>query len=820
MNRAGAAILDIGSHLHRPRIFRALGGTLFVLTCAVFAWGLLASSPALSQSVLPFPDPPSDSVAKRTLQESEYRPNPPVSRLPENAPNILIVLMDDVGPAQSRTFGGDIATPTMDQIVAQGIAYNRFHTTAMCSPTRASLLTGRNHHWVGNGQIAELANDWDGYSGVIPKTSATLAEVLKNYGYSTGAWGKWHNTSAIETTTSGPFDNWPTGYGFEYFYGFLAGEASQWEPNLVRNTTYVDRPETSGGNAHYHLSEDLADDAITWLREHKAFAPDKPFFMYWAPGASHGPHHVPREWADKYSGVFDDGWDAARERYIAAAKAKGWIPPEAQLTARAPTMAGWQDIPEHQRDFQRRLMEVYAGFTEHADVQAGRVIAELDRLGYRDNTIVIYIWGDNGASAEGQSGTISELLAQNSIPTTTDQHIAAVEALGGLGVLGSDKTDNMYHAGWAWAGATPYRSTKLVAAHFGGTRNPMAIRWPERIAPDATPRSQFHHVNDIVPTIYELLAITPPDEVNGYAQDPIHGVSMAYTFDAPEAPGQLKTQYFEILGSRGIYHDGWFASAFGPRAPWMPGVPPGFFDANGQLAWTPDDDVWELYNLEEDWSQANDLSAQMPGKLAEMQALFEQELVRNKGYPIGGGLFVPIMRPDLKPSTPYSEWHFSGDMRRMPTFVSPRIQAQANTVAIDLTVPDNPEGVLYAKGGFAGGVALYIHDGRLSYEYNLFEIQRTQIKAQTPLAPGPRRIEVITEMAEAARSMPIKVTLLVDGEEVASGVVPVTAQLGFAPNETFDVGIDLQSPVSPDYHEAAPFEFNGEIDRLEVKYTP
>ena len=790
-------------------------GLLGLTLCAAF----VSSSPAVSQSTLPFQSEPSDSVAKRTIQESLYKPKQADSALPEDAPNILIVLMDDAGPAQSSTFGGDIATPTMDRIASQGITFNRFHTTAMCSPTRASLLTGRNHHAIGNGQIAELANDWDGYSGVIPKSSATVAEVLKNYGYSTAAWGKWHNTPATEITTAGPYQNWPTGYGFEYFYGFLAGEASQWEPNLVRNTTYVDRPKTSGGNDHYHLTEDIADDAIGWLRDHKAFAPDKPFFMYWAPGAVHGPHHVPKEWADKYRGVYDDGWDVARERYFANAKAKGWIPEDAELTPRAENMAGWDEIPESQRAFQRRLMEVFAGFAEHTDAQAGRLIDEIERLGYGENTIILYIWGDNGASAEGQAGTISELLAQNLIPTTTDQQIAALEKIGGLEILGSEKTDNMYHAGWAWAGATPYRSTKLVAAHFGGTRNPMAIRWPSKIKPDSKPRAQFHHVNDIVPTIYELLDITPPTVVNGYAQDPIHGTSMVYTFDDREAEGRLKTQYFEIMASRGIYHNGWFASAFGPRSPWQPGLPQGFFDEKGQLAWTPDDDTWELYNLDEDWSQANDLSAQMPEKLAEMQALFEVELQKNKGYPIGGGLFIPLMRPDLKPSSPYRSWEFSGKMNRMPTFVAPRIQGQANRISIDVDVPQDPEGVLFALGGFAGGVSLYVHEGRLSYEYNLFEIQRTQIKAATPLAAGQRTIEVVTEMAKATRSMPINVTLFVDGVEVASGMVPVTAQLGFAPNETFDIGIDQQSPVSVDYIEEGSYPFNGTISEVKVDYT-
>ena len=425
-------------------------------------------------------------------------------RLKEGAPNILIILMDDVGPGTPSTYGGEINTPTLDRVAKMGISFNRFHSTAMCSPTRASLLTGRNHTFVGNGQISAIANDFDGFSGTIPKSSATVAEVLKDYGYNTGAWGKWHNTPEEQITSKGPFDYWPTGYGFEYFYGFLAGEASQYEPTLTRNTTQVTEEKSKG----YHLTDDIATDAIHWLREQKAYAPDKPFFMYWAPGASHGPHQVMKEWADKYKGKFDDGWDKYRERTFARAKAKGWIPQDAQLTPRPASMASWDSIPEAEKPFQRRLMEVFAGFTEHADYNAGRVIDEIEREGRLDNTLIFYIWGDNGSSSEGLNGTISEQLAQNGIPTEISQHIEALKELGGLDALGGPKTDNMFHAGWAWAGSTPYQGTKLMGAYFGGTRQPMAVAWPKRIKADPTARPQFHHVIDIVPTIYELTQIT------------------------------------------------------------------------------------------------------------------------------------------------------------------------------------------------------------------------------------------------------------------------------------------------------------------------
>ncbi|MGN6694981.1 MAG: arylsulfatase, partial [Aquihabitans sp.] len=467
------------------------------------------------QDALPFPATPSASVAGRTMQESTYQPRVEPKRLADDAPNIVVILIDDAGPGLPTTFGGEVRTDTLSRVLEQGIGYNRFHTTSMCSPTRASLLTGRNHHRIGNGQIAELANDWDGYSGHIPTSTALGAEVLTEYGYATAAFGKWHNTPAEETTPSGPFHNGPTGKGFEYFYGFLAGEASQYEPNLVRNTTSVLPPKSA--EEGYHLSEDLADDAIAWLRRHKAFEADKPFFVYWASGCLHGPHHIMKEWADKYAGRFDDGWDAYRERVHARAKEIGWIPEGAELTERDPRLAAWDDIPEDERPFQRRLMEVAAGFAEHVDVQVGRLLDEVDSL-FGDNTIVFYIWGDNGSSGEGQNGTISELLAQNGIPSTVGQHIAALEDIGGLDALGSPKTDNQYHAGWAWAGSTPYKGMKLLASHFGGTRNPMVVRWPGKIEPTSEPRTQFHHCNDLVPTIYEVIGITPPRVVRGVEQ--------------------------------------------------------------------------------------------------------------------------------------------------------------------------------------------------------------------------------------------------------------------------------------------------------------
>ena len=782
----------------------------FILTCIfILSLGLVAGPADASQasdgSILPFPPVPSASVAGQTLQESKMQRRVEPSRLPKDAPNILIILLDDVGFGLPDTYGGPIHTPTLSKLADEGISYNAFHTTAICSPTRAALLTGRNHQRVGSGTIAERAVDWDGYTGVIPRTSATLAKVLGYYGYKTAAFGKWHNTPATETTAMGPFTLWPTGegIGFDYFYGFLAGETSQWEPRLVENLNYVEPPH----DPKYHLSEDLADRAIAWMRKHRAYAPDKPFLLYWAPGAAHGPHHIFKEWADKYKSQFDGGWDALRERTFIRQKELGWIPADTKLTPRADSMAAWASIPESERPFQRRLMEVFAGFVEHVDVQAGKVIDELDRLGIRDNTILIYIFGDNGSSAEGQNGSISELLAQNQIPNTVQQQIEALNQLGGLDALGGPKVDNMYHAGWAWAGDTPFHHTKLIASHFGGTRNPMAISWPKRIKPDKTPRSQFHHVNDVVPTIYEILGIKPPTLVDGFKQDPIDGVSMVYTFADARTPTRKRTQYFDNNGSRGIYHDGWFACTFGPLTPWLTVSP-------GLATWDSDKDVWELYKLGTDFSQAENLGAKEPKRLAQMKSLFLKEAKANKVFPIGAGIWLRI-HPEDRVKTPYTSWQFDAASTRMPEFAAPGLGRESNRVTVEAELGENATGVLYALGGASGGLTLYMNQGDLVYEYNMMIIERYTARSSDKIAPGKRRIEVDTTIAKPGA--PADVVISVDGKEVARTTVKRTIPAAFTASETFDVGVDLGSPVSLDYFDRRPFAFNGTIKEVKVE---
>jgi len=780
----------------------------------IYIWliflGLL--TPSISQEVLPFPKTPSASKAGVTMQESQYAVTMQEKHLPANAPNILIVLIDDVGYGLPDTYGGEVHTPNLSRVANRGVSYNRFHSTAMCSPTRASLLTGRNHTRVGNGQIAELANDWDGFSGEIPKSSATVAEVLKHYGYNTGAWGKWHNTPSTETTRMGPFDAWPTGYGFEYFYGFLAGEASQYEPTLVRNTTFVETPSKLKNGDPYHLTDDLAEDAIAWLRDQNAMAPDKPFLMYWASGACHGPHQVGKEWSDKYKGKFDDGWDNYRERVYDRQKAMGWIPESTELTARPETLASWESIPEDQKPFQRRLMEVFAGFAEHTDYNVGRILDELENQGKFDNTIVIYVWGDNGSSAEGQNGSISELLAQNGIATKIDDHIRALNELGGLDVLGTDKTDNMYHAGWSWAGSTPYKSMKLVGAHFGGTRQPLAVSWPDGLKNDNIYRDQFHHVNDIVPTIYDILDITPPRVVNGITQDPIDGISMYYTFDNPKAPTTKTTQFFDIMGSRGIYHEGFFASTFGPREPWTPGAP-------NLKDWNPQEDEWQLYNVDADWSQQNDLSAQQPDKLDYLKDLFLLESTQNKNLPIGGGLWVPVLHPEYKPRPELTEWEFIGEINRIPEFNAPSLGNTNNELRMEIEIGKKANGVLYALGGFSGGLTCYMKNGYLHYEYNLFEVERTKKVSSQPLKKGKHTIVVKSNFEWTAKGLLGKISILDNGEEILNFEVPRSAPLTFTANECLDIGSDLGSPVSLAYFDNKPFKFNGEIINTTISYV-
>lgn len=778
---------------------------LILLASAVAVATPAPAQDALSDgTVLPFPPAPMAGVAAPRLQDSTMIWPPAQSRLPADAPNVLIVLLDDVGFGVSEAFGGEVHTPTLDRLMREGIAYTQFHTTSICSPTRASLLTGRNHTRVGSGTIAERAVAFDGYTGVIPKTAATVAEVLKNYGYHTAAFGKWHNTPAIETTAIGPKDRWPNAYGFEYFYGFLGGETSQWEPRLTENFDAVEPPHD---DPSYHLTNDLVDKALDWLDDYRAFDPAKPFLMYWAPGGAHGPHHIFPEWADKYEGRFDTGWDAYRERVYQRQLDLGVIPPDTELTPRDETLAAWDEIPEDQRAFQQRLMEVFAGFVERTDTEVGRLIDGIEARGLGDNTLIFYIFGDNGSSAEGQQGSISELLAQNNIANTVDQQMAALDRLGGLPVLGGPETDNMYHAGWAWAGGTPFKGVKLLGAYFGGTRNPMVVAWPGHIAPDGAMRSQFAHVVDIAPTIYDVLDITPPQVVNGFAQMSIDGASLVSTFTDAAAPEIRHEQFFDNNGSRGIWQDGWFAGAFGPFIPWdTPG------SAKRLATWDSAEDEWELYDLRSDFSQARDLAAEQPEKLAAMQARFLELAKENEDFPIGAGNWLRL-HPEDRVKSEYDAWTFGPNIRRMPEFAAPGVGRQSTTVTIDATFDERANGVLYAVGGAGGGLTVYVKDGRLVYEYNMMIIE-TYAAETDPIPAGQHRIVIDTKIGDPGG--PAEVAIALDGREAATITVSRTVPAAFTATESFDIGVDLGSPVSQAYAARRPFPFTGKIAEVHV----
>lgn len=759
-----------------------------------------------------------------TQAQAAPKPAPPA----ESAPNIVIIMLDDAGFAHADTVGGEIHTPTLSRIMQTGIAYNAFHTTAISSATRAALLTGRNHHRVGNGTITEFATDAEGYTGVIPPGAATIPQILQSHGYSTAAFGKWHNTPAHESGANGPFNHWPTAYGFQHFYGFLGGESDQYHPNLYRDTTMIEAPH----DPKYHFTEDITRQAIKWIDAQHAGDPAKPFFLYWAPGAVHAPHQVFQEWTDKYKGKFDSGWDAYRARAFARQKAMGWIPADTRTTPRPAEMPAWDSLPADEKRFQARLMEVYAGFLEHTDTQAGKIVDELERLGIRDNTLIFYLFSDNGASAEGMQGALNSLTGPNGIVSTPRQQMAALSALGGLDALGGPKVEEHYHAAWAWAGESPFPGTKLLAGLLGGTRTPLAVSWPARIKPDGKVRHQFLHVNDIAPTIYDILHLKPPAIFNGQRQLPYDGVSMAATFTDPNARHEKKQQYFEMMGSRAEYADGWMASAFGPRKPWVAdqsqlvslaaklSIVTGtawFGDTFGWLNWKPEDDQWALYHLDTDYGQAIDLAAAHPARLAELKRRFEQDAIANHVNPIGAS-FNAILRPQKY--DPGKDWHLNASSPRIPEFGAPNIKSHNNRVSVDADLPARANGVLFALGGSGGGLTLYMMDGVLTYEYNSFLLARTRLRTPARLAAGPVHIEVEMKMQSWKRGGPADIALSVNGANMGHAVVPYTAALGFSATETLDVGQDRGSPVSLDYFERAPFAFSGRIRDVHIQYLP
>lgn len=731
-------------------------------------------------------------------------PVPPLQvRAPQGAPNVVVVLLDDVGFGAASTFGGPVATPVLDALAKQGLRFNRFHTTAICSPTRAALLSGRNAHAVGIGAVMNSADARPGYNGVHARDAATVARILLDNGYNTAAFGKWHQTPDWEITQSGPFDRWPTRMGFEKFYGFFGGETDQFEPTLVDGTTPVQRP----AGKRYHLSEDLADKAVNWVRAQQAVTPDKPFFIYFAPGAAHAPLQAPPEWIARYRGRFDQGWDAIRFEILARQKKLGVVPRNTELTPRPAGLPAWDSLTPDQKRIASRLMEVYAGFLEHTDVQVGRLMQALKDGGEFDNTLFIYIVGDNGGSAEGGlRGSRNYMGAIQGMPEDEARTLARLDSLGG------PDTYPHFPAAWAWATNTPFQWTKTVASHLGGTRNPMVVSWPKRIADQGGIRQQFGHVNDIMPTILEAAGIAPPNQVDGIRQKPLDGVSLLYSFSDPRAPERHRTQYFEVFGHRAIYHDGWMASAFHQRLPWQ-------VIANDSKRF--EDDRWELYDLRSDFSQARNLADREPARLEAMKALFMQEAERNQVLPLRGASSPAVSGlPSL--SRGRTSFTYYPGMIGLPEAEGPRMFNRSWTLTATLDVPADgaARGVLATVGGAPAGWSLYLDgQGRPAFSYRAFEAGAIELTGAAPLKAGRHVVELGFDYDGGGFAKGGTARLLVNGAAVGEGRVPATPPAFFSINETFDVGIDTGSAAGR-YPADAPLGYpmtGGRIERVDVK---
>ena len=752
----------------------------------------------LDRTVLPIAEPVRKPIT--TLDAREAKPPARFEvKAPKDAPNVVIVLIDDIGFGHSSAFGGPINMPTVEKMANAGLRYNRFHTTALCSPTRMALLTGHNHHANNAGAIMELATAFPGNTGIRPKNITTLAEILRQNGYSTGAFGKYHETPPWEVSISGPYDRWPTGSGFDKFYGFIGGETNQWAPAIYDGMTRVEHKQ----RPDYHFTVDMTDQAINWVSAQQALTPDKPFYMYFATGATHAPHHAPKEWIEKYKGRFSGGWDKLREETFARQKKLGVIPADARLTPRPKEIPAWDDMNADQKRLFERQMETFAGFAEHTDHEVGRLVAQLEAIGELDNTLFFYIVGDNGASAEGgPEGTYNEMMALNGIIGKASQMMDHIDD------WGSPTTFPHFAIGWAWAGNTPFQWAKQVASHFGGTRNGMVMHWPMGIKSKGKIRSQFHHVIDVAPTVLEAANIPQPTVVNGVEQRSMDGVSMLYTVDNPTAADRRKTQYFEMFGNRAIYHDGWVA-ATRHSIPWLMAPLPSL-----------DEDVWELYNVDKDFSEANDLAAKESVKLKELQDVFLKEAVRNNVLPIDDRRverFNPAIagRPDLLGGRT-SLTVYPG-MTGMMENAFINVKGVHHTIVADVEMKDDQtQGVIIAQAGRFGGWVLYMKDGKAHHEYNFFGLERTNIGGDTAMAPGKHTIsyEFIPDAAMPGAGG--KSILSVDGKKVAEGHIPKTQPFAFSGDEGADVGLDGETNVSSDYKQGDN-AFTGKIVKVTVE---
>lgn len=722
---------------------------------------------------------------------------------PEGAPNILLVILDDVGFGWPSAFGGLVRMPTAERLANNGLKYNQFHTTALCSPTRAALLTGRNHHSAHSGNIGELATGFPGYDGIIPKSCATIAELLSQNGYATGWWGKNHNVPDNQTSEAGPFDNWPTSRGFDYFYGFIGGETDQFFPSLYRGTRAVPIPYKP--EEGYHLTRDLANDCIDWMRRQKSIASDRPLFVYFSTGAAHAPHQPPLDWREKNKGRFGMGWDKYREQVWKRQLEMGVIPKGTTLTPRPKEIPAWDDHTPEQKRFLARQAENYAEFLEHTDYEVGRLVDALKEMDELENTLVIYIIGDNGSSAEGTlTGVINELMSLNGFQPKFEEMMHRVDEIGLPG------TSPHYAVGWAWAGDTPFQWTKQIASHFGGTRNGTIISWPKWIKDTGKVRLQFHHVIDVVPTILEVVGISEPSVVNGVPQKPIEGVSMAYTFAAEndKAPTKRYSQYFEMFGNRALYHGGWIACCRHGRLPWI-----NFGSADFAQ------DKWELYNIAEDFSEGVDLSAKYPEKLRELQDLFFAEAARYNVLPLDDR-FIERADVTLRPSYFYGrkEVTFYPGMMRLPEGSAPKTHNITHTITVNAEIPKGgAEGVLVCLGGDTAGWSLYVQDGKLVYHYNWFDMERYEIVSTSPVPEG--KVELKCEFTNETNipGGPATARLFINGKAMGEGKIEKQVRGRFGV-ESLDVGVDALSPVSKSYADKRPFAFTGKIEKVRFDF--
>ena len=757
----------------------------------------------LGREVLPIPERKHVGLTTYDAKDPETS-FPPIEPLrpPKGAPNVLVVLLDDVGFGASSTFGGPVNTPTAERLAVGGLKYNRFHTTALCSPSRQALLTGRNHHSVNMGSITEMATSAPGQNSLRPLDAAPLAETLKLNGYSTAQFGKCHEVPPWLTSPMGPFDQWPTGSGFEYFYGFLGGETNQYYPTMFEGTNPIEAPSTP--EEGYHFTEDMAEKATKWIRQQKALMPDKPFFVYWAPGATHAPHHVPPEWSDKYKGKFSRGWDKLREETVARQKELGAVPQEAELTERSDGIPAWDEMPDELKPILERQMEIYAGFLEHTDLQVGKLIDTLEDLEILDSTLIYYILGDNGASAEGSlQGTFNEYIILNGFSDleTPEFLMENIERFGG------PESYNHYAVGWAHAMDTPYQWTKQVASHWGGTRNATIVHWPGGIESKNEFRSQFFHVIDIAPTVLEVTGLPEPKFVNGIQQKSYEGFSMLKTFDDADAPEIHTTQYFEMVGNRGIYHNGWTACTK-HRIPWLAG-------AQEMVAF--DDDIWELYGPD-DWSQARNLADEMPEKLHELQRLWLIEAVKYNVLPLDDRM-IERANPDIagRPQLIRGKRQLLfGGMGRLNEWSVIALKNKSHSVTAEVVVPDSgAEGVIISQGGLPGGWSIYAKDGKPKYCYNFLGLKHYFVEGENALPAGQHQVRMEFDYDGGGLAKGGTVTLYVDGDQVGEGRVDQTEPFAFSADETCDLGVDDASAVSPDYTPKTS-RFNGVVNWVEI----